>query len=69
MPKILKDILSRVGYGGTEMEDDVQKLIEILRARLTTVRGMCLSGIYGKLTKLLFSKAYLYSYIISSLSK
>ncbi|XP_066362099.1 disease resistance protein PIK6-NP-like isoform X2 [Miscanthus floridulus] len=39
MPKILKDILSRVGYGGTEMEDDVQKLIEILRARLTTIRG------------------------------
>ena len=59
MPKILKDILSRVGYGGTEMEDDVQKLIEILRARLTTIRGMCLSGIYGKLIKLLFSKAYL----------
>ncbi|KAG2534806.1 hypothetical protein PVAP13_9NG085700 [Panicum virgatum] len=39
MPKIMKDILSRVGYGGTkEMEDDVQNLVEILRAQLTNKR-------------------------------
>ncbi|KAJ1261319.1 hypothetical protein BS78_09G020100 [Paspalum vaginatum] len=38
MPKIPKDILSGFGYCGTEMEDDVQKLIEILRAHLTNKR-------------------------------
>jgi hypothetical protein len=38
MPKILKDILSGVGYRDTEMEDDVQKLIEILRATLNNKR-------------------------------
>ena len=38
MPKILKDILSKVGYGGTEMEDDVQKLIEIIRASFKNKR-------------------------------
>ncbi|XP_066363146.1 disease resistance protein RGA5-like isoform X1 [Miscanthus floridulus] len=38
MPKIFKDILSRVGYRGTEMENDVQKLIEILRATLKNKR-------------------------------
>jgi len=40
MPKIFKDILSRVGYRGTEMENDVQKLIEILRATLKNKRYM-----------------------------
>jgi ATP-dependent Lon protease len=35
MPKILKDILA---HGGMEMEYDVQKLIEILRERLTNKR-------------------------------
>jgi len=34
MPKILKDIQN----GGTEMEDDVQKLIEIIRASLKNKR-------------------------------
>ncbi|WVZ95957.1 hypothetical protein U9M48_041657 [Paspalum notatum var. saurae] len=38
MQKILKDILSGVGYRGTEMEDDVQKLIVILRAHLMNKR-------------------------------
>ncbi|CAD6273176.1 unnamed protein product [Miscanthus lutarioriparius] len=38
MPKILKGILSGVGYRDTEMEDDVQKLIEILRATLNDKR-------------------------------
>jgi len=38
MPKILKNILSGVGYRDTEMEDDVQKLIEILRATLNNKR-------------------------------
>ncbi|KAF8659754.1 hypothetical protein HU200_058216 [Digitaria exilis] len=38
MAKILKDILSRVGYDGVEMEDDVQKLIPVLREQLTNKR-------------------------------
>lgn len=38
MPKILKDILSGVGYDDTEMEDDVPKLIETLRAYLMNKR-------------------------------
>ncbi|WVZ95949.1 hypothetical protein U9M48_041649 [Paspalum notatum var. saurae] len=38
MPKIFKDILSGVGYRGTDMEDDVQKLIDILRAHLMNKR-------------------------------
>jgi predicted ATPase len=48
IPKILKDILFRVGYGGMEMEDDVQKLVEILRARLTNKRHV-LYVIYGNI--------------------
>ncbi|WVZ95937.1 LOW QUALITY PROTEIN: hypothetical protein U9M48_041639 [Paspalum notatum var. saurae] len=35
---ILKDILNRVGYGRLEMEDGVQKLIEILRTHLMNRR-------------------------------
>jgi hypothetical protein len=46
MPKILKDILSRVGYGGKKMEDDVQKLIEILRARLTNKRYVFICNLW-----------------------
>jgi hypothetical protein len=38
IPKFLKDILSGVGYRDTEVEDDVQKLIEILRATLNDKR-------------------------------
>ena len=40
MPKILKDILSGVGSDGKEVEDDVQKLVKILRAQLTNKRYM-----------------------------
>ena len=40
MPKILKDILSGVGSDGKEVEDDVEKLVEILRAQLTNKRYM-----------------------------
>lgn len=35
MSKILKDILFGVQFPGKEIEDDVQKLINILRAQLT----------------------------------
>jgi len=40
MPKILKDILSGVGSDGKEVEDDVEKLVKILRAQLTNKRYM-----------------------------
>jgi hypothetical protein len=40
MPKVLKSILSGVRYSGTEMEDDVHKLIEVLRATLRNKRYM-----------------------------
>jgi predicted ATPase len=46
MPEILKDILSRVGYGGKKMEGDVQKLIEILRARLTNKRYVFICNLW-----------------------